>query len=468
MKNQRITFDTCRSCGRPLADPEQELCPSCRSLEAAKARYLQTQHISRARRRRVNPVTRRMLIAVCVLAVVFVGLCAAATVLYSRYSPEQFLAGLDGALQRGDARALSRMLRGEDLTVSEEGAAALCRAFADADRRQALLRQMAAQAVDADAEGDFPALKLRKEPVFLGYGSYHIRVHSVQLLLHSTAQNLILSLDGVPRAGEQLSEGILYRDLFPGQYSCTVTGITALSQPLQGEPTELLLFSDGAPSVFDGALPCAALTVHGCINDTVSITVDGMACSASIQDGAAVLPPVALGSVIGMQYTAPWGAVTTAQVQFTDLAVTELTFGEPVTEGGVPTPEELTSLLTICGATWLDALNQQDLSLLSGCTDAYRDSLAGELATDFHKENLFVFGSVECMPAVKSTPGEASPTISCCAKLNYSYTNRESAEETAGTRYAVCSFVWQDGWKLAARTDVSEETYLATTLDTLP
>ena len=38
-------------------------------------------------------------------------------------------------------------------------------------------------------------------------------------------------------------------------------------------------------------------------------------------NGVVTLPQVAVGSTIGMQYTAPWGAVTTASVQFADLSL---------------------------------------------------------------------------------------------------------------------------------------------------
>ena len=84
---------------------------------------------------------RKMLIAVCVLAVVFTGLCVTATVMYDKYNPDEFIASVDAALEAGDARALKNLLKVEDLTVSDEGAAALCRAFTDAAQREALRGQ---------------------------------------------------------------------------------------------------------------------------------------------------------------------------------------------------------------------------------------------------------------------------------------------------------------------------------------
>ena len=217
-------MDTCKNCGKPLENPDQELCPACRAVENAKARTRREEKAGHARRRRMNRTTRKMLIAVCVLAVVFTGLCVTATVMYDKYNPDEFIASVDAALEAGDARALKNLLKGEDLTVSDEGAAALCRAFTDAAQREALRGQLEDQVVDGGAQGAFPALGVEKESVFFGYSRYSLTVHSVRLLLSSPVQNLRLSLDGVPRTGEQTADGILYQNLFPGLYTCTVTG----------------------------------------------------------------------------------------------------------------------------------------------------------------------------------------------------------------------------------------------------
>ena len=159
-------MDTCKNCGKPLENPDQELCPACRAVENAKARTRREEKAGHARRRRMNRTTRKMLIAVCVLAVVFTGLCVTATVMYDKYNPDEFIASVDAALEAGDARALKNLLKGEDLTVSDEGAAALCRAFTDAAQREALRGQLEDQVVDGGAQGAFPALGVEKESVF--------------------------------------------------------------------------------------------------------------------------------------------------------------------------------------------------------------------------------------------------------------------------------------------------------------
>ena len=92
-------MDTCKNCGKPLENPDQELCPACRAVENAKARTRREEKAGHARRRRMNRTTRKMLIAVCVLAVVFIGLCVTATVMYDKYNPDEFIASVDAALE---------------------------------------------------------------------------------------------------------------------------------------------------------------------------------------------------------------------------------------------------------------------------------------------------------------------------------------------------------------------------------
>lgn len=469
MREETYTLDVCRSCGRPLADTDGDLCPACRAMEAAKAQYLRKENITRPRRRRVNRTTRAMVVAVCVLAVIFIGLCAASTVLYETHRPDAFIADLEAALAASDVRAVKDMLTGNDLAVSDEGAAALCRAFADEARRAALCEQLSAQVVDPAASGQFPALRLVKTPVFFGYGDYTVSVRSVQLLLHSPARNLLLSLDGIPRTGEQIADGILYRNLFPGLYSCTVTGVTAAGQSVSSGAVELTLFSDAAPSLFDGALPIAAVTVSGCVNDAAVITVDGVAVAEKPVNGTVSLPEIAVGSTIGMQYTAPWGAVTTSTVQFADAANAALAFSDFVTEGGIPSAGELNSFVSLYYATYFDAVNQRDASLLSGCTDAHRNALAEDIASDAHEDTLYVMGTAECNPAaIRSTAVDGAPYVSCYVKCAYEEVDRESGEQTEVTVYTVCRFTWADGWKLNDLADSGEEAFNAASVDALP
>ena len=186
-------------------------------------------------------------------------------------------------------------------------------------------------------------------------------------------------------------------------------------------------------------------------------------------NGVVTLPQVAVGSTIGMQYTAPWGAVTTASVQFADKTVTALAFENPVTEGGVPAAGELNTLLTAHYAAYLDALNNQDTALISGCTEEYKAALAQGVVSDTHKANLYVMGTAECNPsAIKSTAADGTARVSCYVKLTYTYSDRESHEETPATAYRVYTFTWADGWKVSASADSTEEAYNAASVDALP
>ena len=273
----------------------------------------------------------------------------------------------------------------------------------------------------------------------------------------------------MPRTGEQTADGILYQNLFPGLYTCTVTGTTAAGQAVEGDATDLALLSSVEPTVFSGALPIADITVSGCVNDGAVITVDGAAVEQKPVNGVVTLPQVAVGSTIGMQYTAPWGAVTTASVQFADKTVTALAFENPVTEGGVPAAGELNTLLTAHYAAYLDALNNQDTALISGCTEEYKAALAQGVVSDTHKANLYVMGTAECNPAaIKSTAADGTARVSCYVKLTYTYSDRESHEETPATAYRVYTFTWADGWKVSASADSTEEAYNTASMDALP
>ena len=166
---------------------------------------------------------------------------------------------------------------------------------------------------------------------------------------------------------------------------------------------------------------------------------------------------------------APWGAVTTASVQFADKTVTALAFENPVTEGGVPAAGELNTLLTAHYAAYLDALNNQDTALISGCTEEYKAALAQGVVSDTHKANLYVMGTAECNPsAIKSTAADGTARVSCYVKLTYTYSDRESHEETPATAYRVYTFTWADGWKVSASADSTEEAYNAASVDALP
>ena len=61
-------MDTCKNCGKPLENPDQELCPACRAVENAKARRGQEEAAAHTRRRRMNRTTHIILITAALVA----------------------------------------------------------------------------------------------------------------------------------------------------------------------------------------------------------------------------------------------------------------------------------------------------------------------------------------------------------------------------------------------------------------
>lgn len=462
-------MDTCKNCGMPLDDPDAELCSACRAEKSALAQTRRASRASHTRRRRMNRTTRNLLIVVCVLTVILIALCTTATVMYNRYNPEKFLAQLDTILAQGDAKELKPLLRGSNLSVSDEGAAALCRAFADETRRTELCAQLEAQIIDETAQGGFPSLQLQKEPVFFGYCRYAVSVQSVSLLLNAPAQNLVLSINGIPQNGTHTENGILYENLFPGSYTVSVTGTTVAGQDVSGSETVLSLFETDEPTLFAGALPIGAVTVSGCVSDDAVITLDDKPLADKPVDGVITLPQIAIGSVIGMSYTSPWGSVTTASVEFTNADESELHFENAVTEGGVPAADSVNSLLTAHLATYLDALTHQDTALISGCTADHKNHLAESLTSEEHKKQIYVMESAECRSeALKLTEENGGARVSCYARVKYSTIDRESNEKQEHTEYKIFSLIWEDGWKVSDSVSSSEEAFNAASLDALP
>lgn len=462
-------MDTCKNCGMPLDDPDAELCPACRTQASALPRARRAAPASHARRTRMDRTTRSMLILTGILSVILAVLCITATVMYDRYNPEKFLAALDSALAKSDVGALKPMLTGANLAVSDEGTLTLCRAFAQQADRNKLCAQLEAQIIDESYTGDFPALAIEKEPVFFGYCRYRVCVHSVSLLLNAPAQNLVLSLDGIPQNGTHSEKGILYENLFPGSYTVSVTGTTAAGQSVTGSDVTLTLFDPSEPALFAGALPIGAVKVSGCPSDEAVITLDGTPLADKPSGGVITLPQIALGSEIGMSYTSPWGSVTTASVQFTDVSVSELSFQNFVTQGGAPAPDALNSLLTAHLATYYDALTHQDTALISGCTADYKNHLAEGLASETHKQNIYALKSAACRPeAIKFVEENGSARASCYARIEYSTLNRESNQETQHTEYRVFALIWQDGWKVSGSAASTQEAFDGGAVDVLP
>ena len=158
--------------------------------------------------------------------------------------------------------------------------------------RSALTEQLTAQIADQTLTGStYPALGVERDAVFLGYSEYKLSVHSVQLMLSTGASNPLLTMNDTARTGEVVSGGVLYKDLFPGRYTCLVTASSSTGETVTGTATELDLFQTSEPTVFNGALPLSDITVSGCTSDEATILVNDQAIACLLYTSRRYISP---------------------------------------------------------------------------------------------------------------------------------------------------------------------------------
>lgn len=425
--------------------------------------------MARPRKKKRGPLAAMGAVAGA-LAVLLAVLCVASSALYSRYDPERFVADVLAALEGGDAAALAGHLVSDEVTVNEENAALLCAAFSGADAREALASQLRAQSADPAAAGAYEALGVEKDPVFLGFCEYRIRVRGAQLMLRTNAQNVLLSLNGATRTGEEADGGILYKNLFPGRYSCTVTGATPLGEQLTGAETQLDLFSVSAPFEFDGALPIADVTVSGAVSDEAVIFINGTEVANRPSGGVVQLPQVAVGSTISFQYTEAHGAVTTGSVVFSDRSATQLAFGDIQTTGDTPDEAAINTLLSAYYASFVNAVNNKDASLVTGASAAQSAALPGLLEAEAFKDKVLQFTSaVVKADSVAACEVNGAPAFRCNAAMAY-HTRSSTGDgaEADAMLYENVEFVFENGaWAVNRTVTIDEAKYTANDLSAL-
>lgn len=436
-------------------------------IDRAAAAFCGPKKKPRRARTATATATRAMAILAGVLTVTLAALSVASIVLYNKYNPDKFIQSVISGLEEGSA-ALTAHVTSEDLGELDAGSLApLTAYFSDAAARERLKAQLEDQVMDPSRTGDaFPALGVQKTPVVLGYCDYKLTVHSVQLLLTSSAQNLLLNLDGQPRTGEPTAEGVLYKNLVPGRYVAVVTAADATGQQVTGTQTKLELFDHAAPQAFSGALPIGDLTISGCVNDEAVISVNGIDVAQKPVDGVVKLSQVAVGSVIGMTYTAPYGAVSTASVTFSDAAVTDLAFTNVQTAGGVPDGPTTDLMLAAYYASYLNGLNQRDPAQVAGITEQMRQQLAAEFADPQHEGKVYSYLNAVCNPAtLQLYTGGEKPTFWCAAALAYSYTDSSGAGPASGNvlRNQGVEFVYMEGqgWLINRTVEITQDQYNA-------
>lgn len=405
------------------------------------------------------------------LALLLAAASIATTVLYRKYNAENFYDSLDKALLSADTAALSQLVVGDGVEVTNENLAALCSAFSVQENVDSLMAQLRAQA--AGTAGDdvqFSSLTLTREKVFLGYANYRLAARPVSLQVPMTAQNPLLTVNGASRTGQSTADGILYTGFFPGQYTCVLTGQTALGVTMTGPSTNVMLFDSTKPVPFDGNLPIADITVSGSPSDAAVIAVDGTTVAQRSVNGVVTLPQVGVGSTISLTYTTEYGATTTASVQFTDKTATSLAFANFVTQGGVPAESDMTALLGAFYASYLDVLNNQDASKLTRATDLMLNTVKSSMGSDDNKDSVYMF--MKAVPKMDSVAqGEYAsgdtklPSITLNASFQYTLTNRTNKKDSTKTDLVTCELVYQNGgWKVNRMVGCSQSDFDANKL----
>lgn len=416
-----------------------------------------------ARRKARKSGLRGLALFAAALAVLFAVLSGASLFLYNKYNPEQFVRSVVDSLAEGGS-GLASLAVSDDLTALDADALApLARYFADDAARDTLAAQLADQVVDPEGPGAaFPALGVEKTPVFLGYCDYKLRVDAVELVVTSSAQNLLLNLDGQPRTGQPTAEGVLYQGLVPGRYTAQVTAADATGQQVTGTETTLDLLDSQAPAAFSGALPIGDLTITGCTSDEAVIAVNGVQVSQRPEDGVVKLQQIALGSTVTFTYTQDWGAVTTGSAVFTDAAVTDLSFGNITTTGGIPASTEVDLMLGAYYASVLNGRNSGDAALLTGLTESWRQEMAGRFAGEEAGGRVYTYTNAVCLPASLAlhTEGEL-PAFRATVAMAYTY-SEDAGPAVPAVLYQAVEFVYENGgWLVNRAVDIDEAAFNA-------
>ena len=105
-------------------------------------------------------------------------------------------------------------------------------------------------------------------------------------------------------------------------------------------------------------------------------------------------------------------------------------------------------------ASYLDAVNKQDIAAVLGVTEAKQEDLKGTLSTKENLANVFSFTSAECTEGSLTAVENADPPrFRCTAAFTFSTRTRSRMEEAAPFPIRRSEFVFQDGaWVLECRT----------------
>ncbi len=433
---------------------QQTVCPACGAEQNTGSQ--KSAAVQAVRHKKADRLIPALATVATVLAVMLCALCIAATFLYNKYSPENTYRTLGEALLAGDTATLHSMIV-YDGTATDADLQALCLEFSTQEKVDALVTQLTAQATETATDIRYAALSATSEKAILGYAAYKMKAVPVSVLVPSPVNQPLLTVDGVAMTGEAREEGTFYTGIFPGIHTLVMSAQSGTGERILGAETPISLFAID-PASFNGALNLADITVSGCVSDAAIIYIDNVEIPQRPVNQVVTLPQVLLGSTVSMKYTADYGAVTTASVAFSDMAQTALSFNNHVTEGGIPTEEQMNSLLGSYYASFLDCVNSQDISKLLSSTQLNRDRLAQALSTEDNKANLFVFGSAACRyDSIVQGTFEGKPSITCNATFKYTFNNRKTNKEGERESRQTCELIFADGaWQINRAATVNE------------
>jgi hypothetical protein len=432
------TLNLCNNCGAVLPDDEQDVCPVCGAEQRTGS-----QKNEKVIKNKTSKAPKVLLIIAAVLAVLLAAACIATTVLYNKYNLNDAYDAIGKALLDNDIKTLQKYVVGDGVEVTGDNLQVLCNAFAAESDVKTLVTQLKQQAAGETSSVRYSALTAVNEKVFLGYSAYKMQAKAVSMRVPADVTNPLLTVNGASHTGEVQADGVVYGGLFPGLYSCVLTAESGTGSRITGTETPLSLLDSAAPTVFNGALPIATITVSECISDDAVISVDGKQLEQHPSGHVVTIEKVPVGATISMQYLTAYGATTTANVQFTDINQTQLAFANHVTEGGIPEEAQLNSLLGAYYASYLDCINNQDITKLLSSTPLNAERLTPDMSTADHKANLYVFTSAACQyGSVGQGEFETKPSITCNVEFKFTYSNRETKAEAEGTLRQTCELVF--------------------------
>ncbi len=402
---------------------------------------------------------------ILVALLVVVAICATTLImLYMANRPGKAINDFTAALQAGNVEKLASTVRTVDVlpAADTEDWMALCAGFEDDTAVAQLQNELQQQVSDPDATGlQYGAVRLKSEPLFFFIDRYYIELEGVQVLAPDAVDGTVLRLGTTEYAnGEMTPSGMLYSHIMPGKYN------GALLPAGEYQASSVFVIEAFAYPEYNqigaggtGTGQSATITVGNCTSDDAVIYVGGVPVAQTPVNGVVTIPNVPLGSVIKITL-AQDGQQMEASVVFSDLAMTNLMFGEytavgQVSGGTTSTAEsapsmdatEIEDMMWIFYTSYLDCINAQSMDPLRLSTEANTERLEQRVVSDANKKNLFQYISVDCdEESIVTGQVDGKPTIEFNMTFTYQYWPRDgSGQVEEAFNHQSVQLVYEDG-----------------------